>query len=453
MYLLYGILFTAGVIVAAPYYLWRLRGNIASGAGWRERIGFLPKSLQQAARRPDSGSIWIHAVSVGETLAVAGLVRELKRRYPRRQVFMSHVTPAGRQTGEKLLPSRSTAGTSAPVAGRFYLPLDWAGPVRRVIARVQPALLVIVETELWPNLIREAHRFGARVVVVNARLSDRSFRGYRRFALFMRRLLGPVDAVYAQTSRDAERFQLLGVPPDRIRTTGNLKFDGKPPALGPLPRLLGRAVKSAYRGPVMVAASTMPDEEKLVLTAWNEIRRDHPHALLILAPRHPARFESVSELLATEGIKFVRRTGLEPAEADLECQIRSPEVLLLNTLGELAGIMDVADVVFVGGSLVPTGGHNLLEPAYWAKPILFGPHMDNFRDMAALFVEGRAAIRVGNASELAQQTLGLLADLELARLMGKRAKSLLEREAGATDRVLDHLRELFEVETETKVTR
>ncbi len=447
MYFLYSILLTTGVILAAPYYLWRLRGNIISGGGWRERFGFLPESLQQSVRHPGSGSIWIHAVSVGETLAVAGLVRELKQRYPERQVFMSHVTPAGRQTGEKLLPSVATAGAElAPVAGRFYLPLDWAGPVRRVLARVQPALLVIVETELWPNLIREAHRFGTRLVVVNARLSDRSFRGYRRFTPFMRHLLRPVDAVYAQTPRDAERFQLLGVPRGRVRTAGNLKFDGKPPELGQLPRRVARAIKSAQRGPVMVAASTMPGEEDLILRAWSEIRSAHSQALLILAPRHPARFESVSELLTAEGINFVRRTALEPSEDDFAHQMSSPEVLLLNTLGELSGIMDVADVVFVGGSLVPTGGHNLLEPAYWAKPILFGPHMNNFRDMAELFVEGRAAIRVRNAPELARKTLEVLADVELARQMGTLAKRLFEREAGATGRVLDCLGDLLGVE-------
>lgn len=456
MFLLYSLLFTLGVILTAPYYLWRLRGNIAASGGWRERFGFLPESLQQPRRRQGAGSIWIHAVSVGETLAVAGLVEELKRRYPERKIFMSHVTPAGRETGEKQWPTLSALGDNAgpgrtAVAGRFYLPLDWQGPVRRVLARIQPDVLVIVETELWPNLVREAHRFGTRIVVVNARLSDRSFRGYRRLEPFMRRILSRVDAICAQTPRDAERFRRLGAPPERVATTGNLKFDGRPPELGPLPRLLGRALKTARRGPVMVAASTMPGEEKLVLRAWNSIRNAYPEALLILAPRHPVRFEAVSEMLAAAKISFVRRTAIETAEDEMAQQMQAPEVLLLNTLGELAGIMELADLVFVGGSLVPTGGHNLLEPAYWAKPILFGPYMNNFRDIAALFLEARAALQVRSSSELARESLELLADVELARLMGQLAKRLLEKESGATGRVLDRLGDFIEVEAATRV--
>jgi len=448
MFLLYSLLFSIGVLLSAPYYLWRLRGNITSGAGWRERLGFLPESFEQA--RP--GAIWVHAVSVGETLAVTGLVQELRQRYPDRRIFMSHVTPAGRKAGEERLPSSAPAagaaarGARTPViAGRFYLPLDWAWSTRRAIKRVRPALIVVVETELWPNFLRAAHESGARVVVVNARLSDRSFRGYRLVRSFMRRVLDNIDGICAQTPRDAERFKLLGAAGERLVVTGNIKFDSHPPERGPLPSLLDRALAAAGRSPVMVAASTMPGEEALLLEAWNTIRGSQPKALLILAPRHPARFESVAQLLARSGSTFVRRTALETAGQELVTQLESPQILLLNTIGELAGLFELAHVVFMGGSLVPAGGHNLLEPAFWSKPILFGPRMENFRDIASLFLAQRAAIQIHDSSELARETLRLLADPDQRLRLGQAAKNVREAEAGATGRVLARLEQELEL--------
>lgn len=446
MFLTYSLLFTVGLLLAAPYYLWRLRGNLIRGAGWRERFGFLPRPFEEQAQGAP-GSIWIHAVSVGETLAVAGLVKELKQRYPGRRIFMSHVTPAGRQAGEDRLPGAfaiaSGAGERAAadpvIAGRFFLPLDWAWSTGRVVERLQPALLVIMETELWPNLLRSARRFGARVVLVNARLSDHSFRGYRLARPFMRRVLENLDGICAQTAADARRFELLGASASRVIVTGNIKFDGRMPERGALPSLLEAALGRAGRGPVIVAGSTMPGEEELVLEAWREVRRSHPKALLILAPRHPARFESVAQLLTRAGLSFVRRTAIETSQENLARQLESPEILLLNTIGELAGVFELADVAFVGGSLVPTGGHNVLEPAFWARPILFGPHMENFRDIASLFLEAEAAIQVANAGDLARQTLRILDDQDLGRRLGQAARRVREAESGATLRVLERL--------------
>ena len=453
MFLIYSLLFTVGLLLAAPYYLWRLRGNLTRGAGWRERFGFLPQSFEDHAGRA-TGSIWIHAVSVGETLAVTGLVQELKRRHPERRILMSHVTPAGRQAGDGRLPAALAASTdggnttapAAPVvAGRFFLPLDWAWSTRRVVARIHPALLVIVETELWPNLLRSAHRFGARVVLVNARLSDQSFRGYRLARPFMRRVLENVDGVCAQTPADAERFELLGSPAGRVVITGNIKFDGRAPERGALPCMLEKALGAAPRAPIIVAGSTMAGEEEMVLDAWRDIRRSHPQGLLILAPRHPARFEYVAQLLARSGLRpgvdFVRRTALATGDEELAHQMESPEILLLDTIGELAGVFELADVAFVGGSLVAAGGHNVLEPAFWAKPILFGPHMENFRDIARLFLEAGAAIQVESAADLARQALRVLADHDLATRLGQAARRVLDAESGATLRVLDRLDE------------
>jgi 3-deoxy-D-manno-octulosonic-acid transferase len=435
MYLIYSLLFTLGAILTAPYYLWRLRGNLISGAGWRERFGILPSQFQAPVRDGETGALWIHAVSVGESLAVAPLVQELQRRYPGHRIFLSHVTPAGRQASESRLPD---------VAGRFYLPLDWRWSVERVLKRIRPELLLIVETELWPNLLRGARDSGAKVALINARLSNRSFKGYRLARPFMRRVLDCVDWIGAQSSTDAERFRVLGAKPERVTVTGNVKFDGKPPQQGELASQLEKAIRTAERGPVVVAASTMAGEEALLMPAWQEIRRQYPNALLILAPRHPARFEQVAQLLSRGNYAAVRRTAFAASDAARQDQLASSEILMLDTVGELAGVFALADLVFMGGSLVPTGGHNLLEPAFWSKPVVFGPHMENFRDVAALFLNNGAAVQVHNASELGAVACELLRDEPRRRQLGQAAKQMLERESGATERILARLRPWLE---------
>lgn len=430
MFLVYSLLFALGVILTSPYYLWRMRGRILSGADWRERLGYLPERFEDTHLH-GPGSVWIHAVSLGETLAVSGLVHALQAEYPDRRIFLSCVTPAGREVGEARMPG---------VTGHFYLPLDFRFSVRRAFARVQPALLMIVETELWPNLLRTAREEGSRVVLVNARLSSRSFRGYRLAKPFIGKILNCIDWIGAQTKADAERFIALGASPDRVAVTGNLKFDGQPPQAGQFSSQLRAGLAVAQRGPVWLAASTMPGEESLLLQAWSEIRKQHPKALFILVPRHPKRFEEVAQLLGESGRSFVRRTAMEPGAEDFADRLQTPEIMLLDTVGELAGILEVADLVFMGGSLVPTGGHNLLEPAYWGKPILFGPHMENFRDIAHLFLEAGAADTVHHPADLASRVHELLQDERKRKEMGGRAKQLMERGSGATGRTLERLR-------------
>jgi 3-deoxy-D-manno-octulosonic-acid transferase len=428
MYRLYSLLFSMGLVLMAPYYLWR-KGRLRS-TEWRERFGLLPSSFRQ--RTP--GALWVHAVSVGETLAVAGLVRELERRHPERRIFLSHVTPTGREVGEKRLPH---------LAGRFYLPLDWTWTARRAIEHIRPSVLLIVETELWPNLLRVAHDSGCRSILVNARLSDKSFRGYRLIRPFMRRVLGSVDRICAQTAMDAERFRILGAAPERIDVTGNLKFDGQAPQLGKFGIQTREILAAANRRPVLVAASTMPGEEALVLEAWQAIRQKYPQALMIIAPRHPARFEEAGKLLRASRLNFVRRTDLTQDGEEMRFRLRSVEILLLDTIGELPELFGLADVVFVGGSLVPTGGHNVLEPACWGKPIVFGPHMSNFRDVACLLLGAGAAIQVADTTELSQELARLLGNPEDARRMGETAKRVVEQQTGATLRTLNHVEELL----------
>jgi 3-deoxy-D-manno-octulosonic-acid transferase len=438
MYLIYSFLVTLGILATAPYHLWKRRRELAGGR-WRERFGWLPEAFQQPAR----GAVWVHAVSVGETLAVVRLVRDLQATFPERKIFLSAVTPAGRAAGESRLPS---------LAGRFYLPLDWRGAVRAALRRIRPGLLVIVETELWPNLLRSARESGARIILVNARLSVRSFRRYRLLGPLMRRVLEPVDVICAQSADDAERFRDLGAAPERVIMSGNLKFDSEPPRFAAFHSLLKNALRAVGRGPILIAASTMPGEETMVLDVWRRIRAQHCASLLILAPRHPARFEEVAQNLADSGCNYVRRTRLACQEAEICRQVASPEVLLLDTIGELAGILELAQVVFVGGSLVTTGGHNILEPAYWAKPVIFGPHMENFGDIARLFLAADAAIQVRNTEELGTIVLKLFADPTAAEQWGRRGRQVLEGEAGATARVLEQIRGLLDPKSELRDT-
>ena len=431
MYLIYSMLFSVGAILSAPFYWWR-KGRSQKRSYWAERLGSIP--FQETC----SGAIWVHAVSLGETLAVAGLVNALQRTFPERKIYLSHVTPAGRDAGEKRLPG---------VAGRFYVPLDWRWTARRALARIRPSLLVIVETELWPNLLRAAQESGTRVVMVNARMSKQSLRGYQLARPFMRRVLADVDEICAQTEEDAQRFRQLGAQPERVRRVGNLKFDAQPPQLGEFARSLKAALRQAQRGPVLVAASTMPGEEALVLQAWDLTQARYPKALLILAPRHPARFEEVSQDLAQSQRGFVRRTTLGVDEEVLSRQLASTSIFLLDTIGELAGVFEVADLVFIGGSLVPAGGHNLLEAAYWSKVIAFGPHMENFREIAKLFLDAGAAIQVRNPEELAHATW-LLENKEARESLGASARHVLEQNSGATARTLEGLRKYLNRDAE-----
>ncbi len=430
MYLLYSLLFTLGLIVTAPYYLWRHRGS-RSFAALRERFGFLPTSFRQAQQ----GAVWVHAVSVGETLAVARVIEELHARYPGRRIFLSHVTPAGREAGEKRIPS---------VAGRFFLPFDWAWCVRRVVRILRPAVLLIVETELWPNLLRVASRNGCRVALLNARLSDRSFPRYLWIRGMMRRVLAQADCLCVQSSADAARFEKLGASPDKLVLTGNLKFDVQPPQRSDLVLQLREALDSARREPLLIAASTMPNEEDLVIEAWKELQTHFEKALMILAPRHPGRFNEVAALLERSTISFVRRSSLAAGDEERARQIEAAQVLLLDSIGELSAVFQLADLVYIGGTLVPTGGHNPLEPAFWGKAIVFGPHMENFRDLAEMFVSAGAAAQVTAASELGRTFASLLENRARCERLGENARKLLEAQSGATRRSLDCITEWLE---------
>jgi 3-deoxy-D-manno-octulosonic-acid transferase len=420
VYILYSILLAVGFVVALPWFLWKGRKSGKYRRTFRERMGRLPVSLNVDGER----SLWIHAVSVGEALAARPLVPALRERFPGYRLFLSTTTITGNAVA---------ARRSRDLDGLFYAPFDWPGPVSKALSVLNPELLVLVETELWPNLIHEAHRRGTRVAVVNGRISNRSFGRYLRVRGFLQRVLGEIDLFLMQGEAHAERIQAMGAPPERVRVTGNLKYDavepGRPP--GRLARLVEGQPPRAR--PVWIAGSTVGGEEELVLRAFHQVRERVGDAALIIAPRHPERFDSVPPLVEAAGFRCRHRSTLEPdAWGD-------GEVLLLDTLGELARLYALASVVFVGGSLVPAGGHNILEPAAAGKPVVVGPHMENFQEIADQFLSEKALVQVDSPDDLGREVADLLLDEARRTALGERAQGLVDRNRGAVGKTVDAL--------------
>lgn len=419
MYFLYNAVLGLGFVLALPWFLWKGRGSGKYYRTFRERMGRLPVYLNIDGDR----TIWVHAVSVGEVLATRPLIPALKERYPNHRVYLSTTTMTGNAVAQKI----------RGVDGLFYAPFDFPGPVRKALQTVNPALLVIVETEIWPNLIHEAHRRGTRIAIVNGRISARSFAGYKRIRRFLARVLAEVDVFLMQGEAHAERIRALGAPAERVRVTGNLKFDAA--EAGRTPDRLARIIAGEARRdrPLWVAGSTVTGEEALVLEAYHKVRERVPQTGLVIAPRHPERFDEVPALVEGAGFRCLRRTALEPGGW------KDGEVMLLDTLGELAQVYSLATVVFVGGSLVPSGGHNILEPAVAGKPVLVGPHMENFLEIAEKFRAEGAMVQVDSAAELASEVTSLLTDDVRRRSLGERAKNLVDRNRGALRNTLDGL--------------
>jgi len=406
-----------------PYWLFQMARHGKYRKGFAERLGRLPSRLQLSEEQEPV--LWVHAVSVGEVLAVAGLVEELQRRLPRHRIFISTTTDTGQALARKRFGE----------ANVFYFPMDFAFAIRPYLRALQPQTVVVAETEFWPNFMRLAHASGARIAVVNARISDRSWPSYRRFRGLLRRLLANVDLFLAQTPEDARRLQDIGACPERVKVAGNLKFDILAPAVSAIVETLREAIADAGAGPVVVCGSTVEGEEPLLLKAFENLLVPHPKAVMILAPRHPERFPAVAALLEQMSIRFRRRSvwNGEPLTGG---------VLLLDTMGELAALYALADVAFVGGSLVPRGGHNIIEPAQHGAAIVVGNHTENFRDIVSLF-ESRDAVRIVGPAELPLVLLELLADDAERIALGKRGAETLRSQVGATARTADELLELL----------
>ncbi len=440
MYALYSLLTAAGMLLLSPYFLLRglihgkYLGNIPERMGWR-----FPAALRDSdSPKSSRNSIWIHAVSVGEVLAVLPLAKQLKKQFPLCQLVVSTTTLTGQKIAHERMPFADAI---------FYFPLDWSGPVRRALAASRAAAVIIVETEIWPNFLRECRRAQVSVIFVNGRLSERSFCGYRRalrysagaLCEFLRKVLGDATLFLMQSEEDAARLIALGALKERVVVTGNLKYDLAEPADGPLSSWLQAQFARSDRCPIIVAGSVLADEELPVLRAFADVEREFPRALLVLAPRKPEQFDEAAAIVAGAGRKLIRRRDLTLNGTGDSFLSQPVSVFLLDTLGELAGLYRLADVVFVGGSLVPGGGHNILEPAAFSKVPVYGPSMENFREMSGKFLAAGASIQVSSPEDLGAAWGGLLREPERAARMGACARELVESNRGATARALERI--------------
>jgi 3-deoxy-D-manno-octulosonic-acid transferase len=423
----YNLALLAGLLASAPWWLWRMATTHKYREGMRERLGRVPSALASAAaKRP---VIWVHAVSVGEVLAVSRLVKTLDVALPDYFVVVSTTTRTGQALG------REKFG-----AGRvFYCPLDLPWAVRAYLKALKPRMLVLAETEFWPNLLNGCYRRGIPVAVVNARISDRSWPRYQMLARLWKPILGRLSRVLAQSETDADRLRALGCTAGRVVVAGNLKFDVRAAEEAEATRQL-RAI--APRPRFLVAGSTLDGEESALIAANLSLIGANPLLIKIIAPRHPERFQAVASLLDASGVRWVRRSDWKGKPVESLPRLRGGEYVLLDSIGELASVYSLATIAFVGGSLVPAGGHNPLEPAQFGVPIVMGPHFVNFRAITEALI-AHDAIKIANKENFTRALVDLLSERDKASEMGRRARQVFHQQAGATERCVEALRALL----------
>jgi 3-deoxy-D-manno-octulosonic-acid transferase len=429
-YLFYSLALALAMLLSLPFWLYQILRHRKYWRGFSARMGKVPERLRASGQQ----IIWIHAVSVGEVLAVGGLVGRIRRQFPQWRVVVSTTTDSGQDLARKRFGEENV----------FYFPMDFAFAIRPYMRALRPAMVVLAETEFWPNFLRITHGSGARVAVVNARISDRSWPRYQRFRWALRRMLANVDLFLAQTEQDAARLKSIGADAGRVHVSGNLKFDVCLPAPPAIVETLRHSLAAEGAGPVLVCGSSVEDEEPLLLRAFENLLVSHPRAVMILAPRHPERFEAVASLLQEMGIAAHRRSRWQRESL-------AGGVLLVDTIGELAALYALADVAFVGGSLVPRGGHNIIEPAQHGVAIVTGNHTENFRDIVGLF-QSHDAVRIVGLAELPLMLMHLM-DSDVERMaLGRRAKETILSQMGATSRTLEALQSLLALQDDSRVT-
>lgn len=413
--LIYTLLFYSLLPLIILRLLWRSRRAPRYRKRWGERFGFVKESFT------GQKIIWLHSVSVGETLAAVPLVKAIQTRYPQHRLLVTTMTPTG---------SERVKAAFGDSVSHNYAPYDLPDALARFLGRVRPELLIIMETELWPNTIAACHKRGVPVVLANARLSEKSARGYRQLHWITSLMLQQLQCVAAQHRDDARRFQELGLNSDRITITGNIKFDL---ALGEELKLQSQQLAEQWRGdrqrPILLAASTHQGEDEMILNAFGVLKKDLPELLLVLVPRHPERFNEVAGLCISQGFTVARRS-------DIHAEVSQMDILLGDTMGELMMFFGACDVAFVGGSLVPTGGHNVIEPAAWGKPIVTGPHLFNFAEASRLLQDNQAMLVCSDAEQLAEQIARLFQESDTRKQMGQAARQVAEANRGALDRLL-----------------
>jgi 3-deoxy-D-manno-octulosonic-acid transferase len=421
----YNLALLAALVAGAPWWLWKMATTHKYREGLAERLGRVHPFPERRGRPV----IWLHAVSVGEVLAVSRLVGELDRAFPGFHLVISTTT----RTGQEL--ARQRFGEDRV----FYCPLDLPWVIRAYLNALQPRLFILAETEFWPNLLSGCFLRNIPVVVVNARISDRSWPRYKLLKGLWHPILGQIARVLAQSETDAERLRAIGCLPERVSVAGNLKFDVRAAQEADATRLL-KALAPGLR--FVVAGSTLEGEEAALLEAWPRLLAADPRLALILAPRHPERFAAVATLLEQSGIPWIMRSNWHSQAADSIQPLQPGQIILLDTIGELASVYSLAAVAFVGGSLIPAGGHNPLEPAQFGVPIVMGPNYANFRAITENLL-AHEALRIATREDLASTLIGLLQDSAAAKSMGERARQAFDQQAGATDRCVGTLRDLL----------
>jgi len=429
MYALYSALLALFLLLTLPYWLLQMMRHGKYRAGLRQRFGAVPAGLVERGKNSEKPSIWVHAVSVGEVVASSAVIETLRKELPGHRVLISTTTSTGQKLARQRFGERNV----------FYFPVDFAFAIRPYLDALRPELVVVAETEFWPNFLHLAKGSGARVAVINCRISDRSLPGYKRFRRWLPRLLektlANVDLFLAQTQEDRRRLIEIGADEDKVKVTGNLKFDVAPPPPPAVVASLRESFDRSAAGPILVCGSTLEDEEGSLLLAFRNICVNHPKAVMMLAPRHPERFPEVAELVEKLGFRMSRRSlwSGEPLAGG---------VFLVDSIGELTALYSLATVAFVGGSLVPRGGHNILEPALYGVPIVTGNHYENFRDIVNFFAS-RNAVRIVGLAELPLVFMELIENVDERAMLGRNALAALESQRGVTDRTVSALLELM----------
>jgi 3-deoxy-D-manno-octulosonic-acid transferase len=430
MYLLYNSLLLLASLVALPYFAAKSIRTTKYRAGLQQRFGQVPQDVVAAlqGRRP----LWLHAVSVGEVIAAVPLVQVLRHRFPHLPMLISTVTETGQATAREKMAAEAC----------LYFPLDYPWVVRQVIARLQPRLFLMVETEIWPNFLHELTRQEIPAILVNGRISPGSFRGYQRLRPFMRRIMPSITTFSMQTELDAERIIAIGAEPSRVHITGNIKYDLP---LAPLSHAEEQALRADLGiggAPVFMAGSTHRGEEDIVIEAYLRARARVPTLRLLLAPRHLDRLDEIEALLRKHQLTVHRRS-----QGRMHAQDTPASVFLVDTIGELAQLYAVGTVVFVGGSFVPIGGHNVLEPAAHRKAIVFGPHMHNFHEIATALLEAGGALQVQHSEALGEQVSALLQHSERCQAYGEAAYQVLRANQGAIARTVQLIEQVLSQHT------
>lgn len=428
MYFLYNVLLGLGFVILLPKFLldaWR-HGKYVTGL--RQRLGFI-----EQINRKNRPVLWLHCVSVGETQAARPLLQAIRREFPHYLIVVSTVTVSGQRLAREIFEKEAERV--------FYLPIDWRWTVRRALRAIEPSVVLIMETELWPGFLRECRSQGIPAAIVNGRLSEKSFRRYRLVRSFVSQVVNCLDLAIMQTAGDAQRIRYLGLEPGRIFVSGNVKFDA---GISGDQDLLTEELAERFALPgsaVILAASTHDPEERIIIAAFQELLNQNSSNLrLVIAPRHPERFAEVASLLKVSGLRWARRTA-QPTAEDPTCQI-----ILLDTIGELRALFPLSAIVFVGGSIATVGGHNILEPAAVGACIVTGPHTENFREIVKTFAEADALIQLapGPDNEVVKTVTNafheLLADPEQRAVLGERARKLVIENRGATLRTMEILR-------------